>query len=428
MTFSLTIVGRALRYLRIFGVLGVARRLRAVLATHTAGFLIPFTPWCRSLPARSRPSAKGRPEILFFSGLEWYARFQRPQQLCLAFAHAGCRVHYCAPSSAVSWGKGWLMRGIDGDGRLWRCSFLARRMLTLHEMQETNAATRSLADTARRLANAVSGSGLVIALVEHPLWLPVLKQLQGITIVLDCLDDFAGFTHIHPDTRACEQEMAGIIHGVIATSEYLAQRWAGSRLPLTIVRNACDFQHFSTPPSDPALKIKGPVIGYHGAMEEWFDTELVEAAALACPEYTFLLVGGAIPAVAQRLKRLPNIIMTGEVPYAELPRYVHVFDVAILPFRIQPLTLCVNPVKVYEYLAAGLPVVAVPLPEVAQFGSLARIGQGEEFIRLIRLSVAGTNDAEARMAFAQRHSWDARAQAVLEFCASLPRGRAVMAD
>jgi len=420
MRFSLTLPGRALRYLRIFGLLEFARRLQKALATHAAGILMPFTPWSRSLPKRSRPSAKGRPEILFFSGLEWYARFQRPQQLCLAFARAGCRVHYCGPSSAISWGKGWYMRDIGRNGRLWRCSFLTQRMLTLNEMREANAATQRLTDAAQRLVDAVSGNESVIALVEHPLWLPVLKQLHGVTTVFDYLDDFAGFTHVHPDTRMREKEMASIVQGVVATSENLAQRWARSGLPLALVRNACDFQHFSSPPAEPALKLKRPVIGYHGAIEEWFDTELVEAAALACPEYTFLLVGAAIPAIAQRLKQLPNIIMTGEVPYADLPRYVHIFDVAILPFRIQPFTFYINPVKVYEYLAAGLPVVAVPLPEMAQFGSLTCIGQGEEFIRLIRQSAVGTDDAKTRMAFAQRNSWDARAQAILEFCASLP--------
>ncbi|MCQ3825395.1 glycosyltransferase, partial [Streptococcus agalactiae] len=74
----------------------------------------------------------------------------------------------------------------------------------------------------------------------------------------------------------------------------------------------------------------------------------------------------------------------GEVPYATLPYYLHGFDVCIVPFHITALTLATNPVKVYEYLSAGKPVVSVDLPEMQQFGTLVQVGHdGTAFIAAI---------------------------------------------
>src|SRR3546814_2393054 len=102
------------------------------------------------------------------------------------------------------------------------------------------------------------------------------------------------------------------------------------------------------------------------------------------PDCLVLLVGSDTAGVANRLADEPNVTMEGEVPYDRLPFYLHAFDLALLPFRIIPLTLATNPVKAYEYLAAGKPVVSVDLPEIRQFGSLVyRAGGHEEFLERV---------------------------------------------
>ncbi|MFQ3409822.1 glycosyltransferase, partial [Escherichia coli] len=72
------------------------------------------------------------------------------------------------------------------------------------------------------------------------------------------------------------------------------------------------------------------------------------------------------------VRNLPNVHFTGRRPYQSLPGYCKKFDIAVLPFVVNELTLAANPLKLREYLAAGLPVVATPLPEVQKLGDLIR--------------------------------------------------------
>jgi GT2 family glycosyltransferase len=158
------------------------------------------------------------------------------------------------------------------------------------------------------------------------------------------------------------------------------------------------------------------VIGYFGAIAEWFDLELVRKVALAHPDKRVLLIGSDTAGAAEALAGLPNVRFVGEVPYARLPYWLHGFDVALLPFRVIDLTMATNPVKVYEYLAAGKPVVAVDLPEMAQFDGLVRVARDhEDFVAGVAAALdvhatpAAAEDAVARRLFAEGQTWSHRA-------------------
>src|SRR5206468_9422728 len=132
------------------------------------------------------------------------------------------------------------------------------------------------------------------------------------------------------------------------------------------VRHGVDVDHFSRA-LDPSTEVPaemrglpGPVIGFFGLLADWVDVPLVAALAASRPEWSFVLVGKAASDVGA-LQRLPNVRLLGRKPYAELPRYCKGFDAAVLPFKVNTLTLRANPLKIREYLAAGLPVVATPL-------------------------------------------------------------------
>jgi GT2 family glycosyltransferase len=122
------------------------------------------------------------------------------------------------------------------------------------------------------------------------------------------------------------------------------------------------------------------------------------------------------------------VMFTGEVKYSELPYYLYGMDVCLLPFQVVPLTLATNPVKVYEYLSAGKPVVAVKLPELAQFGGLvATAERHEEFISCLKNALAATDDKAqnlARRAFASGNTWDHRVEELFRVVATLPEPRA----
>src|SRR5690606_13523785 len=141
---------------------------------------------------------------------------------------------------------------------------------------------------------------------------------------------------------------------------------------------------------------------------EWFDADLVRAVALANPGALVLLVGRDTAGVAARLADLGNVQFVGEVPYGELPYWLYGFDACMLPFKVMPLTQATNPVKVYEYLASGKPVVSIDLPEMVQFGGVVRsAADADGFVAGIAaaLDEKDVDLAEARRAFAATQTW-----------------------
>ena len=200
-----------------------------------------------------------------------------------------------------------------------------------------------------------------------------------------------------------------------------------------LVTHGVDVEHFraacdpktAIPPEIAGLK--SPVIGFHGLVADWVDLGLIKFLATSRPEWSFVLVGKLDTDTAV-LRNLANVHLLGRKDYAQLPAYCKGFDVAILPFAINELTLASNPLKLREYLAAGLPVVSTAIPEAARLGSLLRIGENNEhFLRQIeallaedtrgpRLSVSRAMDSE---------SWEGKVNEVSRLIATVkPSGEA----
>ena len=118
-------------------------------------------------------------------------------------------------------------------------------------------------------------------------------------------------------------------------------------------------------------------LGYYGAIAEWFDLDLVVEVANSNPENLILLIGNDTVGAKEKVSSIDNIKFVGEVDYEELPFYLYSFDVCLLPFKVIPLTLATNPVKVYEYLSAGKAIVSVDLPEMSQFNNLIEVATSE---------------------------------------------------
>jgi glycosyltransferase involved in cell wall biosynthesis len=174
-----------------------------------------------------------------------------------------------------------------------------------------------------------------------------------------------------------------------------------------------DFEHFRralAPSTDLPAEIRAlprPVIGFHGLIADWVDLELITRLAQTFAQGSIALVGKTTTDVSA-LERLPNVHFLGRKPYADLPSFCKGFDVAINPFRINELTLNANPLKVREYLAAGLPVVSTPVPEVVQMKH-CRIANGpDEFAREIRRALEDPGPSAARSELMRNESWEAK--------------------
>jgi glycosyltransferase involved in cell wall biosynthesis len=155
------------------------------------------------------------------------------------------------------------------------------------------------------------------------------------------------------------------------------------------------------------------VIGYYGAIAHWFDARLVADLARLRPEWRLELVGNTFSSDLRPLAGLPNVRLLGEMQYAELPRRLARWHCCIIPFVRNELTEATNPVKVYEMLAAGMPVVAVDLPElrpIAAAGLIALADDAAGFARKVEALLASQSPAAvaARREFARQNTWHER--------------------
>lgn len=182
------------------------------------------------------------------------------------------------------------------------------------------------------------------------------------------------------------------------------------RAKTSYIPNACDSNHFLMQ----EIPNEKRVIGYFGALASWVDYQLISYIAKKNPDWDIKLIGmdydGSI--WKSGVLRLENVRYLGVVDYQNLPSEIQ-FSVAILPFLVNDITISTSPIKIYEYLASGLPVVSTPLPE-CQAISHVSIGIGHaDFEEKIKRAILADNtkSRSERRSFAIEHSWKARATA-----------------
>lgn len=371
--------------------------------------------------ALPKADVSSRLTLLVLPNIDWRFRTQRAQQLSQALARRGCTVFYVQPSTVRAKRAGFRIHW-KRDGLTCLCAFGNRRG-ALADMWCADGA--AVATSLNALIGRVRSNGRpVYALVQHPFWAAVAASLTADKIFFDCLDDYTDFGDNEAENREAVVFLGQLSDGIVATSALLCEECAIFRRPSRLVRNGCLYEPFATPghvrAAGGAGKNGGRIIGYHGAIENWFDVEAVRAIARAFPEDKVVLVGGDGINARDALRCEKNVYFTGEVSFGDLPRHVASFSVGILPFQVRGLTQKTNPVKIYEYLAAGKPVAAPPLPEMEAFGDLVRVVGKGGWEAAIRDCLALPAEAGRRRAFAAANTWDHRAQELLEFMTDCP--------
>ena len=355
--------------------------------------------------------------------IDWNFRMQRPQHLSLALAAHGRRVFYVSNHFVDDANPGFRVESLDGNGRLFQIHLHAEGSPVIYSGPPSGNTPRQLRAGVGMLLDWTE-SRRIVSLVQHPFWLEIVRCMPNSKLVYDCMDQHGGFSNTDPALLELERELMQSADMVAATSGVLYDQAATQNRCCALIRNAGEYSHFASAPQNVFHDPEGrKVIGYAGAVAEWFDDELVEGLALALPDCLVVLVGADTCGAGKRLKRLENVRFLGEVPYESLPGYVHGFEVCILPFRLTTLTRATNPVKIYEYLSAGKPVVSVDLPEMHQFGDLVHVASDHaDFLRCVEHVLSKGTDAELAVrqrAFAREQTWQHRATELIRHVSTL---------
>lgn len=343
--------------------------------------------------------------------IDWEFRFQRPQQLLSRFAALGHRVFYLrtgfhgrGPEAEVA----EILPGIYG------VRLPGPMRLDIYKRRPDRSTVERWVGAIERLRIRENIRGDV-CLVHLPFWAPLAlegKRRLGWHVVYDCMDEHAGFATTGSGMLELEEELLRRSDLVVTTAAALTAKAKAKTERVLVLPNGADYDHFhGARPSACVAGLPRPVVGYFGAIAEWFDSELVARAARERPGWSFVLVGRTAGAALGPLRGLRNVHLLGELPYAELPGLLAGFDVACIPFRIDELTRATNPVKFFEYLSAGKPVVATALPELAAHQKYYHEIRPEGGLAAAveeALERDGPEAREARLGFARVNTWEAR--------------------
>ena len=241
-------------------------------------------------------------------------------------------------------------------------------------------------------------------------------------VVYYCVDDHSQFTGYDAEQVLRDEEaLCRRADLVVTTSGPLLESRRPWNPNTILVSHGVDYDHFAGALSDelpePAdlAAIPRPRLGFFGLLRDWVDLDLLAEVARRRPDWHVVLLGDSTLDLAP-YRPIRNMHFLGPKPYAHLPAYCRGFDVGLIPFRLNALTRAVNPIKLREYLAAGLPVVSTPLPEVGRYAEWVSLAEGPDaFTAAIERALASRVDPAARSAAMRGETWRAKVQQVLEY-------------
>lgn len=327
-----------------------------------------------------------RPVVYLPTWLEWHVMKQRPQYVLEALARAGHPIWFVDPRAP----------GPD-------------------EADSGITIVPTLRDVPRSHVIIYTHFAPVVSLIE---------RFDNPAVVYDVLDDLSIYDADEmdlPAERTVRHHHGGLITRadvVTVSNSELFQKHQMERTDLVLLENGVDLDLF-----DPEGDVFGslpdkPIVGYHGAISLWFDFELVEALARTRPDLSVLLVGPVDDRVAEhsdQLARLPNLHLFPQQSVEDIVKFVRGFDVGIIPFRVNEMTRGVTPLKMYEYLAMGVPCVATPLPACVAHKAVGTAASPVEFATEVDRALGMSADAQSRLrVHAEEASWDRRIEDLLD--------------
>lgn len=351
--------------------------------------------------------------IIVLPNIPWSYRWQRPQQIFSRLAKKGYTIFYISPVTTDKEYITVIDKNIYEVHCKTKTSGNVLRDFHLDVVNE-NDFTDSLK---RLLGQYIKDNTLLFVL--HPVWKNIAFKLEGVKRIYDLMDLYSGFEGAKKELVKGEQELIINSDIVITTANNLFDHAKSLNKNTYMIKNACDFDMFNKLEKNGILDSleDRPIIGYFGALNSWFDAKTMEEVVKKNRDKYFVFIGAINTNEVRCLYKYRNVFFLGEVGYRELPGYLAYFDVCTIPFVLNDLIKSTNPVKFYEYISSGKPVVSVRLPELEQYSDICYLyNNAEEFSKYIFEALHDENEElrKRRMKVASENSWDSRVKEIIK--------------
>ncbi len=257
----------------------------------------------------------------------------------------------------------------------------------------------------------------------------MIGRLDERLVIYHAVDEYSAYVSDYEDAGRRSETIKDMEANVIATSDMvfvtspaLYESKRHLHPSITLVENGVDYELFANPTPESSypidlLDIPHPLIGYVGVINEKLNLELLTTIARKQPQWHFVLVGPVAlkneKNQLERLRSLPNVHLTGRKPVDLLPRYIHAFDVCLIPYKRNEWTRNISPLKLYEYLAAGVPIVSTGIPATEKFTDTVWLAcDPDAFSQAISQALDADSPERRRkqQALAKNHTWDRRVE------------------
>lgn len=372
-------------------------------------------------------------QIVCMSSTHWHFLWQRPQQIMLRLSR-DYNVLYVDPPYPVP------LKEIHNTATYQKVNIQNRlksvnnslKVLTPYKIADCagEAVENFKIENTWFIKNQVQKALTSLRWYQPLLWIydlpsvSLIEKLDERGVLYDCVDSFSSFSWADPKTQSWEDDLLNKANVVLTSADTLYKERSTRNRNTYFVPNAADYDHFSKCGSfenvTPAeLKnIKSPQLAFIGAVYEWLDFSLIEKIAVNNPDWNLIMVGPK-----QHDLKIPecnNIHWLGARDYKSLPLYMQSFDLMLIPFLQNEVTKHANPIKLWEYLAAGKAVISTDLPEVPELPEVIWLSDAHEsFIEncskaldLLKIPEKKLKLAQKARTLAKNNSWDERCKVI----------------
>lgn len=360
----------------------------------------------------------------FYVGSHQYARrFLKDGWEIFWFSHPLSPLHLIYPKKrdfeirTKSWRKGPI--AYENNSLLFYSPFTLLPSVNIPLLRNKLVAVNSLKFAIPGIKSVLEKTGFYnpdLIWITNPIFSTIAKELDSKKTAYRVADDLTSYWQVSESYSYLQNIAFSISDKVFVVSNYLLDKISERTDNAILLPNAADFELFQKTISEPddLKSISKPRIIYVGVTEETFDVKLIRKCALSRPNYSFIFVGKRSTKLNSIIS-LENVFVLGPKSHDDIPDYLKCSDVAIIPFLKIPIVETLNPIKLYEYLAAGLPVVSTKWKEIESINPPIYFAERDNFVKKIDLAIKERDKGkDKRIKFAKENSWAERYRFVKE--------------